>query len=63
MTRAARTFRVRPQLAEPLQPLATLAANLRWAWDRPTRELFRWADPTLRDEVGYNPVALLGRRS
>ncbi|HUH07381.1 MAG TPA: alpha-glucan family phosphorylase, partial [Egibacteraceae bacterium] len=56
-----RTFRVRPSLPAELQPLMELAVNLRWAWDRPTRELFRSADPDLWDDVGGNPVALLGR--
>ena len=63
MTKAVRTFRVRPSLSPALQPLATLAANLRWAWDRPTREVFRWADPALWTQVGHNPVELLGRLS
>jgi glycogen phosphorylase len=63
VTKAVRTFRVRPSLSPALQPLATLAANLRWAWDRPTRELFRWADPALWTQVGHNPVELLGRLS
>ncbi len=35
--------------------------NLRWAWHPPTRALFRWADPDTWEEVGQNPVALLGR--
>jgi starch phosphorylase len=61
--KALRTFRVRPSLPEQLQPLAELAANLRWAWDHPTQELFRWADPDLWEEVGGNPAALLGRLS
>ena len=63
MTKAVRTFRVSPSLSDPLQPLAGLAANLRWAWDRPTRELFRWADPSLWAQVDHNPVELLGRLS
>jgi starch phosphorylase len=60
---ALRTFQVRPSLPQALQPLVALATNLRWAWDQPTQELFRWADPTLWDETGGNPVALLGALS
>ena len=63
MIKALRTFRVRPSLPAELSPLADLAGNLRWAWDQPTQELFRWADPALFIEVGRNPVALLGRLS
>jgi len=61
--KALRTFRVHPSLPEPLQPLTELAANLRWAWDRRTVELFRWVDADAWEEVGGNPVALLGRLS
>ena len=60
MIKALRTFRVHPRLPAELQPLTDLAANLRWAWDQPTEELFRWADPDAWEEVGRNPVALLG---
>ena len=61
--RALRTFRVHPSLPEALQPLTELAANLRWAWDRRTVEVFRWVDADAWDEVGGNPVALLGKLS
>jgi starch phosphorylase len=61
--KALRTFRVHPRLPAELQPLTDLAANLRWAWDQPTEELFRWADPDAWEEVGRNPVALLGSLS
>ncbi|MDQ3973759.1 MAG: alpha-glucan family phosphorylase, partial [Actinomycetota bacterium] len=63
MIKALRTFRVLPSLADELRPLAELAMNLRWAWSRPTQELFRWADPDVWEEAGGNPVALLGRLS
>ena len=63
MIKALRTFRVHPSLPEALQPLHELAANLRWAWDQPTEELFRWLDPDAWEEVGGNPVALLGKLS
>jgi glycogen phosphorylase len=61
--KAQRTFRVQPTLPEPLRPLSHLARNLRWVWDQPTQELFRWADAEIWEEVGGNPVALLGRLS
>lgn len=61
MIKALHTFRVRPSLPAELQPLSDLALNLRWAWHPPTRALFRWADPDTWEEVGQNPVALLGR--
>src|ERR1044072_665967 len=35
---------VRPALPEPLQGLDVLARNLRWTWDRRTRDLFRAVD-------------------
>jgi starch phosphorylase len=57
---ALRTFQVRPSLPDALQPLVRLATNLRWAWDHPTQELFRWADPTLWEDTRGNPGALLG---
>jgi glycogen phosphorylase len=61
--KALRTFRVRPTLPEPLQPLSALAMNLRWAWDAETQELFRRASPELWERAGGNPVELLGRLS
>lgn len=63
MIKALRTFRVQPSLPDELHALADLSQNLRWAWDRPTRELFRWVDPDLWEATGKNPVALLGRLS
>jgi glycogen phosphorylase len=61
--KALRTFRVHPSLPPELTPLTELSHNLRWAWHRPTRELFRWVDPDLWNTTGKNPVALLGRLS
>ncbi|MGH8906565.1 MAG: alpha-glucan family phosphorylase [Egibacteraceae bacterium] len=63
MVKALRTFRVRPSLPAELQQLSDLALNLRWAWHAPTRDLFRWADPATWEDVGQNPVALLGHLS
>jgi starch phosphorylase len=37
--------------------------NLRWVWDQPTQELFRWADPGLWEETDGNPLALLSALS
>ena len=48
MIKALRTFRVHPRLPAELQPLTDLAANLRWAWDQPTEELFRRELPDRR---------------
>ena len=61
MVKAVRTFRVSPSLPEELGPLAELAANLRWAWDPATREVFKWADKQLWEAVEGNPIGLLGR--
>ena len=63
MIKALRTFRVSPSLPPALAALGELAMNLRWSWDAPTQELFRWADPNLWDDAGGNPVAMLGRLS
>jgi glycogen phosphorylase len=61
--KALRTFRVRPSLPPELRQLTELALNLRWSWHGPTQELFRWADPEAYEEIGGNPVELLGRLS
>jgi starch phosphorylase len=58
--RAIRRFTVRTVLPEPLAPLAELAANLRWSWHTPTRELFRAVDSKQWEAVGHDPVRLLG---
>ena len=34
--------------------------NLRWSWDTPTQELFATIDSELWDQLGQDPVALLG---
>ena len=59
MIQALSTFRVRPSLPEPLAPLVELAHNMRWSWDRPTRELFRWTDPETWEASRHNPFAVL----
>src|SRR5215210_5342992 len=63
--RALHSFTVRPRVPPALAPLEDLARNLRWAWDRPTQELFRRIDPSQWDLGLHDPVALLslaGRR-
>jgi starch phosphorylase len=58
--RALRRFTVRAQLPEPLAPLQELAANLRWSWHPPTQDLFASIDPVTWEQVGHDPVRLLG---
>ena len=57
--RALRSFTVRPRLPGGLEPLDRLAGNLRWSWDRPTRELFTGIDPRVWDEGGHDPRRVL----
>jgi starch phosphorylase len=58
--KALRTFSVRPSLPPPLVALGELSLNLRWSWDRPTRELFERVDPSAWEASGEDPRALLG---
>ena len=58
--RAIRRFTVRTVLPAALAPLDELALNLRWSWHSPTRALFSGLDAALWDEVGHDPIALLG---
>ncbi|TDE00415.1 alpha-glucan family phosphorylase [Jiangella asiatica] len=58
--RAIRRLMVRTVLPEPLAALGDLVTNLRWSWHQPTQELFSAVDPGLWDEVGHDPVRLLG---
>ncbi|WP_252865258.1 DUF3417 domain-containing protein [Mobiluncus mulieris] len=58
--KAIRRFTVRSVLPENLRPLAALSQNLRWSWHRQTRDFFASLDPKVWDEVGHDPVALLG---
>jgi len=57
--KALRSFTVRPRLPEALAPLDRLASNLRWSWDRPTRELFTSIDPRVWDDGGHDPRRVL----
>ena len=61
--RALRRFTVRAQLPASLQPLQTLAMNLRWTWHPPTQDLFASLDPDAWERSGHDPVRLLGEIS
>ena len=58
--KALRRFTVRTHLPERLVALERLSINLRWSWDTPTQHLFASVDPELWEQVGGDPVALLG---
>jgi starch phosphorylase len=58
-----REFLVRPSVPPALSRLSDLAYNILWSWEPTIRALFRRLDPNLWKEVGYNPVAMLGRVS
>ncbi|CAN5565080.1 hypothetical protein BH10ACT3_BH10ACT3_20560 [soil metagenome] len=57
--KALRSFTVRPHVPEALAALDRLSSNLRWSWDRPTRELFIMIDPLAWDEGGHDPRKVL----
>jgi len=57
--RAIRRFTVRPVLPEVLQPLRSLALNLRWSWHAETRELFASCDPEVWEHTGGDPIRML----
>lgn len=61
--RAVRRLTVRTQLPPSLAPLEELAANLRWSWHPPTRDLFSAMDDRIWHEVGGNPVRMLAEVS
>jgi starch phosphorylase len=58
--KAIRRFTVRTVLPESLNAVTALAANLRWSWHEPTKQLFARIDPTLWDDLDHDPIALLG---
>ncbi|MBI1377674.1 MAG: alpha-glucan family phosphorylase [Frankiales bacterium] len=58
--RAIRRFTVRTVLPAALEPLADVVSNLRWSWHPETQDLFARIDGALWDEVGHDPVRLLG---
>ena len=58
--KAIRRFTVRTVLPEKLSALDELASNLRWSWHQPTLRLFRDMAPDIWDEIGKDPIGLLG---
>jgi glycogen phosphorylase len=58
--KALRRFTVRAHLPGRLAALEQLSVNLRWSWHKPTQDLFATIDAKLWDQVGADPVALLG---
>ncbi|MFC4112481.1 alpha-glucan family phosphorylase [Nonomuraea zeae] len=58
--RAIRRFTVRTVLPAELAALGELVHNLRWSWHPETMDLFAEVDPDLWEQVGHDPVALLG---
>jgi len=55
-----RTFSVVPSLPPQIEAVRELAFNLHWCWSHDTIELFRRLDRNLWEQVGHNPVVLLG---
>lgn len=47
-------------LPEPLAALGELAANLRWSWHEPTRQLFAHIAPEAWQRLDHDPIAVLG---
>ncbi|BBZ08547.1 alpha-1,4 glucan phosphorylase [Mycolicibacterium doricum] len=58
--KALRRFTVQAHLPDRLAALERLSVNLRWSWDKPTQDLFADIDPRLWQQIGRDPVALLG---
>jgi len=58
--KALRRFTVQAHLPDRLAALERLSVNLRWSWDKPTQDLFADIDPRLWQQIGCDPVALLG---
>ena len=54
---------IKSTLPEELKCLDELAHNMWWAWNYEARELWKSLDKDLYEEVGHNPVMLLGRLS
>lgn len=53
------TFRVLPDIPEPLAFLEVLSRNIWWCWQYDAVELFRRIDPRLWDGCGRNPILFL----
>jgi starch phosphorylase len=58
--RAIRRLTVRTVLPHELEPLGELVSNLRWSWHQKTQDVFAAVDPELWEQVGRDPVRLLG---
>ncbi|MBF6472221.1 MULTISPECIES: alpha-glucan family phosphorylase [Nocardia] len=58
--KALRRFTVRAHLPERLAALGELATNLRWSWHPPTQDLFAALEPRRWQEMGHDPVRMLG---
>ncbi|MEU1389935.1 MULTISPECIES: alpha-glucan family phosphorylase [unclassified Nonomuraea] len=58
--RAIRRFTVRTVLPAEMAALGELVHNLRWSWHPETLDLFAEVDAALWEQVGHDPVALLG---
>ncbi len=58
--KAIRRLTVRTVLPPQLGALDELAANLRWSWHKPTRQLFKSIDPDLWFRSGQDPIGFLG---
>lgn len=43
-----------------MEPLGELVSNLRWSWHQKTQDVFAAVDPDLWEQVGHDPVRLLG---
>ncbi len=53
------TFRVLPDIPEPLAFLEVLSRNIWWCWHYDAVELFRRMDPRLWEGCGRNPIIFL----
>ncbi|MCB2191864.1 MAG: alpha-glucan family phosphorylase [Deltaproteobacteria bacterium] len=61
--RPSLTFQIKPDLPEPLAPLAEIASNLWFCWHAEAVDLLQRLDHHLWREVSHNPVALLNQVS
>jgi starch phosphorylase len=59
--KAVRSFTIRPRLPGPVTGLDQLAANLRWSWHRPTRDVFATIDADVWARTGHDPRLVLAR--
>lgn len=57
--KAIRRFTVRTAVPAEISALTALAANLRWSWHQPTRELFESLDPEQWQASRHDPLAML----